>query len=204
MHTRLPNKKVARGPKIFQTNPPENAPAIIPVFSHTPPYIPITDPWCSEGTESDSKANAAGLYVAKPISNKTIDIDKLRKLLATEIPIMLIADVTRAISINNFLPLWSANIPIGTPNTVVTIPLMVKRIPTEAMLRLTTWVMKSGREDMNNPIPKNSQLVIAHKGNMRRYFFESLSNKCLFTGKSFGELYFESLRIPIVIKPPKI
>ena len=138
MHTRLPNKKVARGPKIFQANPPENAPAIIPVFSHTPPYIPIADPWCSEGTESDSKANAAGLYVAKPISNKTIDTNKLRKLLATEIPIMLIADVVRAIIINNFFPLRSANIPIGTPNIKVIIPFTVKRTPTEAMLKPTT------------------------------------------------------------------
>jgi len=138
MHTRLPNQKVARGPKTFQTNPPENAPAIIPEFSHTPPYIPIADPWCSEGTESDSRANAAGLYVSKLISNKIIDTKKHRKLLAMEIPIMLIADVARAIIIKNFFPLRSANIPKGTPNIIVIIPLTVKRTPTEATLRPAT------------------------------------------------------------------
>ena len=138
MHTRLPNKKVARGPKIFQTNPPENAPAIIPVFSHIPPYNPIADPWRSEGTESDSRANAAGLYVSKPISNKMIDTKKHGKLLAMEIPIMLIADVVRAIIINNFFPLRSANIPIGTPNIKVIIPFAAKRTPTEVMLKPAT------------------------------------------------------------------
>ena len=80
MHTRLPSQKVARGPKIFQTNPPVNAPAIIPEFSHIPPYIPIADAWRSEGTESDNMANAAGLYITKLKSNKRTDIKKDRKL----------------------------------------------------------------------------------------------------------------------------
>ena len=70
----VPIKKVAGGPHALQTNPPKEAPAIIPVFSHTPPYTPIVVLCRCSGTESDTSPSAAGLNIVKPklltITNK--------------------------------------------------------------------------------------------------------------------------------------
>ena len=87
-----------------------------------------------ELTESQRWAEAlAELEAALAINPKLlIMMDTIRqvKFLAKAIPAIAAADTKRPSTIRVFFPFRSASIPIGTPSTMVTTPLMLKRRPT--------------------------------------------------------------------------